>query len=512
MEDATSSSDSEPEFEEVAPVVLPGAAVTAGASAPPSDSESEAEGPSAEELQRAARERAEYDDLVRENARIANLNATPGYAPTPAAGAETEMRSMTLEEAAAALADAMAQARATKDKGNVAFAGADLDRALSWYSAATRSLNGWDDLARQLGDHGVRKAGAPTPAALLGELRVDLAMNTAAANLRQKNFSAVLANCREAFAFDRKCVKALYRSGVALEALGRVGDAEDAFRRAAAADPANREVARRLEAVRRNARRSKKATKAAFGGLFGRKEYRDTAGADANKEARRAREDRAEVLKRALARARAVLEADDPPEGVDRGDARDADAWAAASPPPASLSLSREKERGRHRARRHGRACERLAAGGAEETDGARGDQLWSDRRVCESILERASRVAKTPATAAAGEVPADGGDLDAVVARTLVCLCRRRRRRGGPKRGATFRERFLSQTCGDLRAEMVTRSARHRARKTPIRARDIDKNSGEGTCRRRSSAARGRGAASNCRPRRSWRTSPAAV
>ena len=207
------------------------------------ESDESDEEPSAEERQRIARQRAEYDDAVRENARVQRVNATPGFSTEPVLG-HGETREMSLEEAAAALARTLGQVRESKDKGNLAFAGGTLDDALMWYSAATRCLNGWDDIARQLTAAGVRKPGDATPLEQVVDLRVGLAMNTAACNLKQKAYAAVLANCREAFAFDRKCVKALYRSGVALEALGRMAEAEDAFRRAAAADPSNREIAR----------------------------------------------------------------------------------------------------------------------------------------------------------------------------------------------------------------------------------------------------------------------------
>lgn len=409
----SSSSDSEPEFEEVEPVVLPGQRVAPSAAThePDSSDDDDDAGPSDEDRRRQLREIHEYEDMRRDNERIAAMNERPGFSAQPADGS-TEYKEMTLPEAARALAGAMDYAKKLKGEGNAFYAAADYENALGAYSAATRSLNGWGDLARQLAEKGVSIPGEPTPADLLRDLRVDLMMNTALGNLKTKAYSAVLANCREAFAFDRKCVKALYRSGLALEALGRFGEAEDAFARAGKADPSNGEIPRRLAHVKRSALRSKQSTKKAFGGLFGRAEYEKTAGADADAEARRAREDRASVLKAALARARAVLEAEDSPKGgggVDRGGAAGEDDWAA----------------------RHERACDRLAAAApangeddGETIAGARSDAgLVSDRRSIEGVLEAASRAAKTPATAAAGALPVEGNvdGLDSVVAKTLA-------------------------------------------------------------------------------------------
>ena len=207
------SSDSEPEFEEVEPVVLPGAHSSAAVEAEDSDDEPVIEYLTDDEVTLVDEEE---DPPV-----IEDLD-------TEFAAVPRELADLSIFEAKEALEKAMFTARETKSRGNDAFRSGALENALAWYAEARRDLEAYAGLAARLGDYDRRMTPATTKQASatdeLRDLRVDLLMNGVLCKLRQRKFGQVLDDCGAALGLDGTCVKAMYRRGLALEGLGRHDD------------------------------------------------------------------------------------------------------------------------------------------------------------------------------------------------------------------------------------------------------------------------------------------------
>ena len=157
------SSDSEPEFEEVEPVVLPGAHSSAAVEAEDSDDEPVIEYLTDDEVTLVDEEE---DPPV-----IEDLD-------TEFAAVPRELADLSIFEAKEALEKAMFTARETKSRGNDAFRSGALENALAWYAEARRDLEAYAGLAARLGDYDRRMTPATTKQASatdeLRDLRVDL--------------------------------------------------------------------------------------------------------------------------------------------------------------------------------------------------------------------------------------------------------------------------------------------------------------------------------------------------
>ncbi|KAJ8612844.1 hypothetical protein CTAYLR_002084 [Chrysophaeum taylorii] len=104
-----------------------------------------------------------------------------------------------------------------KSKGNAAFSSGDEEGAVAAY---TRGIEALDAIEKSQSSNGGGGGGAV-------ELRCTILCNRAACFLKQRKYSACVADCDEALALDGGRVKALYRRAKARAELGEI---EDAFR------------------------------------------------------------------------------------------------------------------------------------------------------------------------------------------------------------------------------------------------------------------------------------------
>jgi len=145
----------------------------------------------------------------------------------------------------------------TKDKGNEFFKDGKYKAAIKKYKKASSYV----DYDHSFTDE--EKAQAKP-------VRVTVHLNTAACNLKLKEYRTCIENCDKALKIEDNNVKALFRKGQALSALYDWEDAERVFNKALEIEPQNKEVQRELTLLKRKMAEQNKKEKIRYANMFAR--------------------------------------------------------------------------------------------------------------------------------------------------------------------------------------------------------------------------------------------------
>lgn len=172
---------------------------------------------------------------------------------------EVELLEFTKEKASWEMTneEKIAAAQKNKDDGNELFKAGKFKGAIKKYKKSSSFVENENSFTEE------EKAQAKP-------LRVTAHLNTAACNLKLKDYKACIENCDKALKLDARNIKALFRKGQALSALDEWRDAELTLNQALEHEPSNKDVQRELALLKRKVAEQEKKDKKRYANLFAR--------------------------------------------------------------------------------------------------------------------------------------------------------------------------------------------------------------------------------------------------
>jgi FK506-binding protein 4/5 len=183
-----------------------------------------------------------------------------GHPTAPADAAlhyEVELLDFTKEKASWEMTneEKLAAAQKNKDDGNELFKAGKFRGAIKKYKKASSFVDNENSFTE------AEKAQAKP-------LRITAHLNTAACNLKLKDYKACIENCDKALKLEVSNIKALFRKGQALSALDEWRDAELTLNRALEFEPQNKDVQRELQLLKRKVAEQERKDKKLYANMF----------------------------------------------------------------------------------------------------------------------------------------------------------------------------------------------------------------------------------------------------